>query len=138
MANVINLNAEIGANYIGDDAQPAIRLENSSTGPGLSVDDLHVSSLATIQSSALTQPALTIGRTTSGNASVGVIAIGASGPSVPVIQLLGRAFTSAVSIVFAASANWAGVGGIRVQLSDGITYGWIPVLPSATFTGAAE
>ena len=138
MANVSNLNAEIGANYIGDDAQPALTFANSSTGPGLSVDDLHVSSWATIATTSLTQPALTLGRTTVGNASTGVLAISASGASVPVLQLQGSAFVSAVSIVFAASANWAGLGAARVILADGITYGWIPILPSAVVTAAVQ
>lgn len=138
MPNIINLNAEIGANYIGDDAQPALRIENSSTGPGLSTDEFIVTSTATIGSPSLSQPAATFFRSPVGNASVGVVAFTASGASVPVLELRGSSFVSAVSIIFAAGAGWAGMGGIRVLLADGITYGWIPVLPNSQFTAAVQ
>lgn len=115
-----------------------MRIENSSTGPGLSTDELLVNSTATISSPSLSQPAATFSRTPVGNASVGVVAITASGASVPVLELRGSAFVSAVSIIFAAGAGWAGMGGVRVLLADGITYGWIPVLPNSQFTAAVQ
>lgn len=136
MANISNLDAEIGANFIGDDAQPAISITNSTGVTGLLTDSLVVTSGASINASALTKAALSINRV-AGNASVGIVQISASGASVPVLQLLGQSFTSAVSLIFAAGANWAGMGAIRVQLSDGITYGWIPVLPNGQVTAAA-
>lgn len=136
MGNLINLNAAVGANYIGDDAQPSVEFGNTSTGPGIKVDKLLIASGASIMGSALTGAALSINRV-AGNASVGTVQISASGASVPIIQLLGQSFTSAVSVIFAAGAGWAGMGAIRVQLSDGITYGWIPVLPNAQVTAAA-
>lgn len=148
MANIINLNAEVGANYIGDDAQPALRIENSSTGPGISVDKLLTTSQATVAALNVAQLALVSGATISsltlaqgilaGNATVGM-AIAIPTPSVAsgaAIKLSGQAFVSAISLVFAASANWAGMGAIRVVRSDG-TFGWIPVLPSAVVTAAA-
>ena len=138
MANIRNLDAESGANYIGDDAQPSLTFNNSSTGPGLSVDRLQITSTATLGSPSLSQPAATFFRTLVGNASVGVIAIMASGASVPAIELRGSAWVSAISIVFAASAHWAGMGAVRTLLPDGITYGWIPVLPSAVVTAAVQ
>lgn len=115
-----------------------MRIENSSTGPGVSTDELLVNSTATISSPSLSQPAATFFRSPVGNASVGVIAITASGASVPALELRGSAYVSAVSIVYAASANWAGQGAIRVLFPDGITYGWIPVLPSAVVTAAVQ
>lgn len=159
MANIINLSAEQGANYIGDDAQPSITITNTSTGPALFVDRLVVASgasiaggftlagggalggtafLSTVSINAvtLTTSALSLNRV-AGNTSVGTVQISASGASVPIVQLLGQSFTSAVSLIFAAGANWAGMGAIRVQLSDGITYGWIPVLPNGQVTAAA-
>lgn len=131
MANVINLNAEVGANYIGDDAQPALRIENSSTGPGISVDKLHATSTATVAQLNIAQGVVAANATIVGlNLATPSVASGA------VLKLSGQAFVSAVSLVFAASANWAGMGAIRVVRSDG-TFGWIPVLPSAVVTAAA-
>lgn len=99
---------------MGDDATPALTLGNISTGAGVRVV-----------------------RTLTGGSSIGLVQLSVSGASVPVFQLQANSFVSAVSIVFAASANWAGMGGVRVLLSDGITYGWIPVLPNGQFTAAA-
>lgn len=137
MANIRNIDAESGANFIGDDALPTLRMENSSTGPGLSVDDVIVTSIATISSTATLGRPITIGRTVSGAASVALMGVHVSGASTPVLELLGSSFTSAVSLIFAAGANWAGMGAIRVKLSDGVTYGWIPVLPPGQVTAAA-
>lgn len=131
-SNLINLNAETGANYIGDDAQPSLTFTNASTGPGLQVDRFVTTSGASISALTLNPGIL------AGNATVGV-ALAVPTPSVAsgaILKLGGQAFVSAVSIVFAASANWAGMGAIRVVRSDG-TFGWIPVLPSAVVTAAA-
>lgn len=46
MANTVNLTAEVGANMIGDDAQPTVVFTNSSTGAGLQTDRLVVTSFA--------------------------------------------------------------------------------------------
>jgi len=48
MPNILNLTAESGANFIGDDAQPSLTIANSSTGPGLKVDRFVVTSGASI------------------------------------------------------------------------------------------
>ena len=145
MARLMNLDAETGANIIDDDAQPTLTLANTSTGPGLKVDDLVATAGATIVTAELVNSnrivatavgttALTVQRTVVGNSSTAVMVLGASGASIPVLGLSGSAFTSAVSIVFAASGNWAGLGAVRVLYPDGTTYGWIPVLPSAVVT----
>lgn len=133
MANIINLNAESGANYIGDDANAAITITNSSTGAGLETDKLVATSSATV-----------IGPTTlkqsgilAANATVVTLNVGSpSRASGAVMNFLGGAYVSAVSLVFAAGAGWAGMGAIRVVRSDG-TFGWIPVLPNAQVTAAA-
>src|SRR5882757_5778076 len=44
MGNIVDLYAETGASLIGDDAQPALTVTNSSTGPGLSTNRLLASS----------------------------------------------------------------------------------------------
>lgn len=131
MANIRNLDAEQGANYIGDDAQPSLTITNSSTGPGLEVDRLVATSSATVARVNLS-PAIP-----AANATVVGINLGTpSRASGAVLALKGQSFVSAVSIVFAAGAGWAGMGAIRVVRSDG-TFGWIPVLPDAQVTAAA-
>ena len=133
MSNIVNLNAESGANYIGDDVNAAITVTNSSTGAGLETDKLVVTSSATVigplnvkqsgvLAAAATVVALNFGRTS--------VASGA------VMAFVGGAYVSAVSLIFAAGANWAGMGAIRIVRSDG-TFGWIPVLPNAQVTAAA-
>jgi hypothetical protein len=112
MANLINITAEAGANMIGDDATPTLTFSNT-VGPALEV----------------------IGAI-SGNASVSGLKLTQSTASGAVLNLGGKSFVSAVSIVFAASANWAGLGAVRVVRTDG-TFGWIPVLPNAVVTAAA-
>lgn len=115
MANIVNLYAEAGAGLIGDDAQPAVAFSNQGNGPALS---------------------LNFG-TTIGLPSVALARFSATGASIPIFEFQANSMVSAVSIVFAASANWAGLSVVRVKFSDGTTYGWIPVLPSATVTAAA-
>lgn len=153
MPNTLNINAETGANIIGDDDQPALTITNSSTGAGLQVDRLVVTSTATIAggvalsasllanvtigSTATATVPFSVARTVIGSPSVALQTYQVSGASVPVLEFRANALVSAISIVFAASANWAGMSVIRVKFSDGITYGWIPVLPSATVTAAA-
>lgn len=112
MANVINFDAESGANYIGDDTTPAMSFGNT-TGPALEV----------------------IGNT-AGNATLSGLRLTQSTASGAVLNLAGKSFVSAVSLIFAAGSGWAGMGAIRVVRTDG-TFGWIPVLPAAQVTAAA-
>ena len=113
MVNLRNIDAESGANMIGDDATPTLSFSNT------------------------VGPALEIVAATTANASVSGLKLTSSTASVAVLQLGGTSFVSAVSIVFAASANWAGMGAIRVARTDG-TFGWVPVLPDAVVTAAAK
>lgn len=153
ISNLVDLWSETQASFIGDDAQPALTITNSSTGAGLQVDRLVVTSTATIAggvsfagtlNSVLTITSnttlaipLSLVRTVIGAPSVALQTYQVSGASVPVFEFKNNALVSAVSIVFAASGNWAGLSVVRVKFSDGTTYGWIPVLPSATVTAAA-
>lgn len=135
MPNYPNLNAESQADMIGDDAQPTLRLRNTSTGSGLHAEGLAVTSGASIDTLAMTGNIG--GAILAASATVSRLNIaGASRASVPILSLKADAFVSCVSIVFAASANWAGVGAIRVSRTDG-TFCWIPLLPDATVTAAA-
>lgn len=137
MPNTINIDADTGANMIGDDAQPTLRLENSSTGPGLSVDRLLGTSGATITSNTTTGVGLNVGRTVVGSPTVAIVSINlGSTASAPVFELVNQGFVSAVSIVFAASGNWAGLGALRVKHGD--VYKWITLLPDAVVTAAAR
>lgn len=153
MSNLIDLWSEAQASFIGDDSQPALTITNSSTGAGLQTNRLVVTGGATIAgqvnfagslsanvtigSGATEGLAVTLVRTVIGSPSVALQSYQVSGASVPVFEFKSNALVSAVSIVFAASGNWAGLQVVRVKFSDGTTYGWIPVLPSATVTAAA-
>jgi hypothetical protein len=160
MANIININAEQGANYIGDDAEPALTFENSSTGPGVlaygavvsgtatvstlqatsavDIDGvLTASSGATIIGAATLTPALDLTRSVLAGPTAALLRVGASStPSAPVLELTNTAFVSAISLDFSTSTGWAGMGAIRVKYPDQDTLGWIPILPSAQVTAA--
>jgi len=112
MAQVRNIDAESGANMIGDDVSPTLSFSNT------------------------TGPALEVVGATAGNATLSGLKLTQSIASGAVMALGGKSFVSAVSIVFAASANWAGMGAIRIVKTDG-TFGWIPVLPNAVVTAVA-
>ena len=146
MSNLIDLWAESGASFIGDDAQPALTITNSSTGAGIQTNRLNVSSSATI--ATLTTTDMVLSNVTvsqlrvaqaipAANATViGFSLQGASRASGAVLAFTGDGLVSAVSIVFAASGNWAGLRAARVVLNNG-QFGWIPVLPDAVVTTAA-
>ena len=112
-----------------------MRLRNTSTGPGLHSEGLAVTSGASIDTLSI-----------SGNIGGAILAaaatiarlnvVGASRPSGAILALKGDAFVSAVSLIFAAGAGWAGMGAIRIVKTDG-TFGWVPVLPDAQVTAAA-
>ena len=150
MTNTVNLFAESGADFIGDDVAPALTIRNSSTGAGLKVDKLSVSSGATVgyvvsskvrigdtavAGNATTTVPLSISHTVS-EPTVALINVNLSTASGAIISLAGQAFVSAVSLDFAASTNWAGMGALRIQKADG-SLGWIPILPNAVVTAAA-
>lgn len=115
MANLINLDAEVGANYIADETSPGIDVQNTGGGA-----------------------ALRLHNTPAANNSIAVLELGtgsvASGAAIGLVQ---GAFVSAVSLIFAAGTGWAGMGAIRVARTDG-TFGWIPVLPDGQVTAAAK
>ncbi len=138
MPNTINLNAEIGANYIGDDAQPSLTITNNSTGPGLQVDDLVISGSggATISGNAAGTPVLNISKSVIGAPTVGTIQIQTSGASIPIFQFQGSALASLSTIKF-TTGGVAGTFGLRVTDAAGVVLGWIPVMPDASVTAVA-
>ena len=135
--NILNIDADTGANIIGDEATPVLTISNSSTGPALEVNDLVVTSAATVNSSVAGEPALNINKTVVSTYSVATMGLGvASTASAPAIRLLGTAFVSATSIDFGDTAAVSGHGAIRVMNTDGDTMGWIPVIPDARVDAA--
>lgn len=129
---VYNLNADTGANIIGNETSPLLRLANSGTGPDLYVGDLVVASGASISADQLTVKTPIL----AGNATITGISIrGASVASGAMFAFTGDALVSVTTIKFITG----GVNGtkvIRIVQADG-TFAWIPVLPDAAVTGAA-
>jgi|SRR3989338_5525758 len=141
MANLINLHAEIGANMIGDDAEPTLALQNTGTGPGLRAYGLVATSTASIdlvnttalQSASATLP-VRVTQTAVGNMSIGVLQIvGNSVASGAVLELRNKGFASITSVVLTTVANTDYA--IRVQV--GTETRWIPLFKDAAIIGAA-
>ena len=111
MANVINLDSETGANFIGDDTSPSITIDNSSTGFPLSVQ-----------------------RRTTSNATVAPLAVTASAnASAPVLNVQTSGFASITSVVLTTVANTDFA--IRVWVAGQPR--WIPTFKDAAIIGAA-
>src|SRR3990167_5186022 len=108
MAQVRNIDAESGANMIGNDTTPTLSFSNT-TGPALEV----------------------VGSITA-NASISGLKLTQSIASGAVMMLGGKSFVSVTTIKF-TTGGVAGSGAIRVVLTDG-TFGWIPVLPDGAIT----
>ena len=117
MANVLNFDAETGANMIGDDAQPSLKLENSGGGNALNLE-----ASATIAANATVGVPLEL--TATGTASGAVIKITGA-----------QALVSAATIDIGAAAD-STLYGLRVIFPNG-ELGWIPVLDDAALTGVA-
>ena len=155
----LNIAADTGKRIAGSEDTPLLTLENDGNGPGLEVDnlvvtstatiataeinagvfdattlnptDLIVSSGATISSNATNEPAVHVQSTVISGPTQAAMVLGvASTASAPAIRLAGTAFVSCTSIDFTTAAV-AGVGAIRVAHTDGDTLGWIPIMPNA-------
>lgn len=143
MAKLMDLWAETGADIIDDDAQPTLKITNSSTGAALEVNKLLVTSGATILASSLIVSASTI---TANKLTVNTPILaakatitgfhmrGASVASGAMMAFTGDALVSCTTIRF-TDGGVAGTKAIRIVQSDG-TFAWIPVLPDAAVTGA--
>jgi len=115
MANLRNMDAEIGANFIGDDTEPALKIENSGGGNALNLE-----ASATIVANA------TIG--------VALELVGTGTPSGAVLKISGsQALVSVATIDIGAAAD-ASCYAIRVLAPNG-EFKWIPVLDDAAVTG---
>lgn len=142
MTNLLNLDAETGANMIGDDAQPTLSFSNTSTGPGIKVDSLVVTGSATIASMNLAAGDF-VGSTLTVNSAIKaakatIVAItlrGASVASGAIFKFTTDALVS-VSTIQAITGGVAGTQVLRIVKADG-TFGWIPVYPDAAVTASA-
>lgn len=125
MANLLNLDAETGADMIGDDAQPTLALSNSSTGADLRVGTVEGESATSTV--LVRQPAV-------GNMSIGVLRVqGNSVASGAVLEFTNKGFASITSVVLTTVANTDYA--IRVQV--GTETRWIPLFKDAAIIGAA-
>lgn len=141
MPNLLNFDAEIGADAIGDDAQPTMSFRNTGTGSGLFVGGLAVQSTASIdianipqlRSGATEAVPVTVGRTTAiASPTVALIALNlGSTASAPVFELQTQSFVSCTTILFTTGAT-AGVGALRVKIAN--DYKWIPILVDGSVT----
>lgn len=119
MPNILNLTAETGADFIGDDTGGVAGAPQVS-----------------FRSAATEGLAANFGKTVLSSPSVAVISLNiASTASAPVFELQNQAFVSATTIITTTGAT-AGTGAIRVKYGD--NYGWIPIFPSGSVTGAAR
>ena len=144
MANLVNLDAEVNADLIGDDAQPALRLQViGSTGPGLrsyglvntstaSIDVLNLAGQIIETNSATTGVLVRNGAV--GNMSIGVLRVqGNSVASGAVLEFTQKGFVSITSVILTTVANTDYA--IRVQV--GLETRWIPLFKDAAIFGAA-
>lgn len=102
---------------------------NPSVAPGLS-----------FKSSATLGYALYLGRAGAVLAAPTVALMGiniGSTASTAAIALFGQSFVSCTTILFTTGGT-AGTGALRVAYPDGVTLGWIPILPSGAVTGAVR
>lgn len=107
-----NIDASTNADIIGLDNNPTLTLSTTTIGPSLFLK-----------------------RSSLGSASIALLQLNVSGASCPVIELQASSFVSCTTIQF-ITGGVNGTGAIRVKFSDGVTYGWIPVLPSGAVTAA--
>jgi len=155
----LSVDSDTGKRIAGNETTPLFEFANAGTGPGIVVDNLVVTSVATIataeinagvfdattlnatdlivtsgatiSSNVTLAPALHVQNTKIQGATQATMILGvASTPSAPAIKLAGTAFVSCSSINFTTAAL-AGIGAIRVAHTDTDTLGWIPVLPDA-------
>ena len=113
-ANLPNFEAESGADFIGDDIGPALTIRSSAT-EGIPVE---------FNRTVVSSPTVAVARLNTNSTA-----------SAPIFELTNQAFVSATTILFTTGAT-AGVGALRVKYGD--NYGWVPVLPSGSVTGAAR
>ena len=140
--NLVNLHAEIGADLIGNDAEPALAVFNTGTGPGLRVLGLVAQSTAsidlayipTLQGGAAGTSPLTVRRTVPGSISVGALRIsGNSTASQAVLEFYEKGFLSITSTVLTTVANTD----YAIVVQVGLETRYLPLFKAAAIIGAA-
>lgn len=128
MANLPNLAASPGADFTTDTPMIGFGgVAGSSVAPGV-----------TFKSSVTESVPLGVGRTVLSSPTVALVSLAVgSAASAPIFQIVGQGFVSCTTILFTTGAT-AGTGALRVAYPDGVTLGWIPVLPSGSITAAAR
>lgn len=123
MANIVNLYAEQDADMIGDDTQPTLTLNNSSTGADLRAGIIEPNS-----------EGLLIRRADVQSQTVGVLRIqGASRASGAAIEFTQKAFISITSTVLTSVANTD----YAIPVQVGLETRYIPVFKAAALIGGA-
>ena len=130
MANLLNLDAEAGADFRGDDAEPALTLSNSSTGPGLRVLGIVATSTASIDEAR-------IGTIEGGNLSIAPVRIVSSGASFPALSVETGGFASITSVVLTTVANTDFAIRVKVGVGTADQFRWIPLFKDAGLVGTA-
>ena len=140
--NLVNLHAEIGADLIGNDAEPALTISNTGTGPGLrtlglvtqSTASIDVAYIPTLQGGAAGSNPVTIQRTVPGSISVGVLRIsGNSTASQAVLEFYQKGFLSITSTVLTTVAN----SDYAIVVQVGLETRYLPLWKAAAIIGAA-
>ena len=123
MSNLINLYAEAGADMIGDDAQPTLTLNNSSTGADLRAGIVEP-----------TGEGLLVRRADVGSQSIGVLRIqGNSVASGAAIEFSNKSFISITSVVLTTVANTD----YAIPVQVGLETRYIPAFKAAALVGGA-
>lgn len=123
MANLVNLYAETGADMIGDDAQPTLTLNNTSTGADVRV--------GIVES---TGEGVLVRRAEAGSQTVGVLRIqGQSIASGAAIEFTTKSFISITSTVLTTVANTD----YAIPVQIGLETRYIPAFKAAALIGGA-
>lgn len=123
MANIVNINAEVGADIIGDDANPTLTLNNTSTGADLR--------FGIAESNG---EGLLVRRSDVGSQSIGVLRIqGNSLASGAAIEFTNKSFISITSTVLTTVANTD----YAIPVQVGLETRYIPVFKAAALIGGA-
>lgn len=141
MSNQINIWAETQADFIGDDAGPALRFKNTSTGPGLYSEGLVAVSTASVDvvntpriNSSVAAGGLLVTRTVVGNLSIGVLRVqGNSVASGAMIEFSNKGFISITSTVLTTVANTD----YAIPVQVGLETRYLPLFKAAAIIGAA-
>lgn len=138
MSNLVNIDAETGANIIGDDSSATLELQSSGGGYGLKTRGLVNVSTASIDVANIASlTASTTRPVSAANATLASFNLtGSSVASGALFALKNLSAFVSTSTIKANTAVAADCGAIRVIKPDG-TFGWIPVYPDSAVTGIA-